>query len=134
MSVPGVGPVTAVAFVSTLDTVTRFKSAKQVRAYVGLVPREQSSGEKCSRGRITKQGGARMRRLLVQAAWVLRSRPTAEAEPLRRWTAGIASRRGKYIAVVALARRLAGILFAVWRDGTTFRAPALPGGGEAAMA
>jgi transposase len=135
MSVPGVGAVTAVAFVSTLDEPKRFKSAKQVRAYVGLVPREQSSGERCSRGRITKQGGTRMRRLLVQAAWaVLRSRPTPAAEPLRRWTAAVASRRGKYVAVVALARRLAGILFAVWRDGTTFQPPVVPGSREAAMA
>jgi len=131
MSVPGVGPVTAVAFVSTLDDPRRFHGPRQVRAYLGLVPREQSSGEKTSRGRITKQGGTRMRRLLVQAAWaVLRSRPTAEAEPLRRWTTNVASRRGKYVAVVALARRLAGILFAVWRDGTTFRAPGPLGGGE----
>lgn len=131
MSVPGVGPVTAVAFVSTLDDPKRFHGPKQVRAYLGLVPREQSSGEKSSRGRITKQGGTRMRRLLVQAAWaVLRSRPTPEAEPLRRWTANVAIRRGKYVAVVALARRLAGILFAVWRDGTTFRTPGPLGGGE----
>jgi transposase len=135
MSVPGVGVVTAVAFVSTLDEPKRFKSAKQVRAYVGLVPREHSSGEKRSRGQITKQGGTRMRRLLVQAAWaVLRSRPTPEAEPLRRWTANVASRRGKYVAVVALARRLAGILFAIWRDRTTFQLPAGAGGREVAIA
>jgi transposase len=83
MSVPGVGPVTAVAFVSALDRPSRFRSAKHVRAYLGLVPREHSSGEHSSRGRITKQGASRMRYLLVQAAWgVLRSRPTAEAEPL----------------------------------------------------
>jgi transposase len=127
MSCPGVGAITAVAFLSQLDEPKRFKSAKQVRAYLGLVPREHSSGEKCSRGHITKQGGTRMRRLLVQAAWaVLRSRATLEAEPLRRWHAAVASRRGKYVAVVGLARRLAGILFALWRDGTTFQPPALP--------
>lgn len=131
MSVPGVGPVTAVAFVATLDDPKRFRGPKQVRAYFGLVPREHSSGEKELRGHITKQGGSRMRRLLVQAAWaVLRSRPTPEAEPLRRWTANVASRRGRYVAIVALARRLAGILFAVWRDGTSFRAPVAAGGGE----
>ena len=79
ITVPGVGPVTAVAFIATLDDPKRFHGPKQVRAYLGLVPRERSSGEKALRGRITKQGSGRMRRLLVQAAWaVLRSRPTPE--------------------------------------------------------
>jgi transposase len=131
MSVPGVGPVTAVAFVAALDDPKRFRGPKQVRAYFGLVPREHSSGEKELRGHITKQGGSRMRRLLVQAAWaVLRSRPTPEAEPLRQWTTNVASRRGRYVAIVALARRLAGILFAVWRDGTRYKAPGPLGGRE----
>jgi transposase len=131
MSVPGVGPVTAVAFVAALDDPKRFRGPKQVRAYFGLVPREHSSGEKELRGHITKQGGSRMRRLLVQAAWaVLRSRPTPEAEPLRQWTTNVASRRGRYVAIVALARRLAGILFAVWRDGTRYKAPGPLGGQE----
>jgi transposase len=133
MTVPGVGPVTAVAFVSTMDRASRFHSAKHVRAYLGLVPREHSSGEHSSRGRITKQGGNRLRYLLVQAAWaILRSRPTSEADHLRRWTTAVAGRRGKYVAVVALARRLAGILFALWRDGTSFVAPVPPGSREAA--
>ena len=87
---------TAVAFVATLDDPKRFHGPKQVRAYLGLVPREHSSGEKALRGRITKQGSSRMRRLFVQAAWaVLRSRPTPEAEPLKRWTTNVASRRGR---------------------------------------
>jgi transposase len=131
MTVPGVGPVTAVAFIATLDDPKRFHGPKQVRAYLGLVPREHSSGEKALRGRITKQGSGRMRRLLVQAAWaVLRSRPTPEAEILKRWTSNVASRRGRYVAIVALARRLAGILFAVWRDGTSYRVPGPLGGRE----
>ncbi len=133
MSVPGVGPVTAVAFVSAIDKPSRFRTAKQVRAYLGLVPREHSSGERSSRGRITKQGATRMRYLLVQCAWsVLRSRPTPKAEHLLRWTTTLSARRGKYVAVVALARRLAGILFALWRDGTSFVAPPQLGRGEAA--
>jgi transposase len=71
-------------------------------------------------GAITKAGNTRLRWLLVQAAWgVWRDRPAASA-PLQRWATGLAARRGKGIAVVALARRLAGILFALWRDGTTF--------------
>jgi transposase len=68
----GVGPVTAISFVATVDRVERFDNAKQVRAYLGLVPRELSSGEKQHRGHITKAGNRRMRALLVEAPWQLR--------------------------------------------------------------
>jgi transposase len=120
---PGIGPVTAVAFVATLDVVTRFGSAHQVAAYLGLTPREYSSGERQQRGRISKTGSPRMRALLVEAAWrVLRS-PQTTAAPLRAWAERIAVRRGRSVAAVALARRLAGILYAMWRDGKDYRAP-----------
>ena len=108
---------------ATLDVVTRFASAHQVEAYLGLTPREYSSGEQQRRGRISKTGNARMRYLLVEAAWrVLRTNAPAAA-PLRAWAEGIAQRRGRSIAAVALARRLAGILYAMWRDGKEDRAP-----------
>jgi transposase len=72
---PGVGVVTAVAFRATLDEAGRLRGAHQVECYLGLVPREMSSGEKQHRGRITKSGNARARWLLVEAAWaVWRSR------------------------------------------------------------
>jgi transposase len=120
--VPAIGPVTAAAFVAALDDVTRFRSAHQVQAYLGLSPRERSSGERQHRGAITKQGNSHVRWLLVEAAWrVRRSRHPAHA-PLQAWAARIEARRGKRIAVVALARRLAGILYALWRDGTTYGA------------
>jgi transposase len=117
---PGVGPVTAVAYVATLDNVERFDSARQVRSYIGLVPSESSSGERQRKGSITKCGNPRLRWLLVEAAWsVMRSKDPA-SEPLRRWTAAIAARRGRSIAITALARRLAGILYAMWRDRCDF--------------
>jgi len=120
-STPQIGPVTAVAFVATLDDVTRFRTAHQVAGYLGLTPREYSSGERQHRGRISKTGNARMRWLLVEAGWrILRSNDPALAS-LRAWGEQVALRRGKNVAVVALARRLAGILYALWRDGTTFR-------------
>ena len=118
--VPGVGPVTAVAFVAALDTADRVDTAHEVEAYLGLVPREKSSGERQHRGAITKAGNARVRSLLVEAAWgVLRSR-RGDTGGLRTWAAGIAARRGTGVAVVALARRLAGILDALWRDETEY--------------
>jgi transposase len=120
VTAPGVGPVTAAAFVAALDDAGRFAGAHQVEAYLGLVPAEQSSGERQRRGAITKAGNARVRWLLVEAAWgVLRTR-RADAAGLRRWAEGIAARRGARTAVVALARRLAGILYAMWRDGTAY--------------
>jgi transposase len=122
-TVPGVGPVTATAFVATVDDVTRFQGAHQVEAYLGLIPSEWSSSEVQRRGHITKAGNSRMRWLLVQAAWcILRQRKRAETAALREWAERIAGRRGRSIAVVALARRLAGILFAMWRDGTVYDA------------
>ena len=119
-TVPSVGPVTAAAFVATLDDAQRFRHAHQVEAYLGLVPRELSSGETQHRGHITKAGPTRMRWLLVQVAVsILRRRPP-QAEALHAWALHIAARRGKHIAAVALARRVAGILYALLRDGTTF--------------
>ncbi len=119
-TVPGVGPVTAASFVATLDTAERFRGAHQVEAYLGLVPREMSSGEKQRRGRITKTGNRRTRSLLVEAGWVLLRSPRPSVAPLRAWTERLAGRRGKRVAVVALARKLAGILYAMMRDGTEF--------------
>jgi transposase len=120
-SVPSIGPVTAAAFVATLDEAQRFHHAHQVEAYLGLVPREFSSGESQRRGPITKAGPGRARWLLIQAAIsILRRRPP-EAEALRTWALRIAARRGKHVAVVALARRLAGILYALLRDGSVFQ-------------
>jgi transposase len=121
---PTVGPVTASAFVATLDDVTRFASAHQVEAYLGLTPGEHSSGDQQHRGRITKTGNTRARWLLVEAGWRLLRSTQPEAAALRAWGEQIARRRGRRIAAVALARRLAGILYAMWRDGTAFRAPA----------
>jgi transposase len=119
-TVPSIGPVTAAAFVATLDDAQRFRHAHQVEAYLGLVPREFTSGETQRHGRITKAGHARMRWLLIQAAVsILRRRPP-EAEALRAWALRIAARRGKHVAVVALALRLAGILYALLRDGSVF--------------
>jgi transposase len=117
---PGVGPVTAASFVATIDTPERFRGAHQVEAYLGLVPRELSSGEKQRKGRITKAGNRRTRSLLVEAAWALLRTQRPGVAPLRDWTERLAGRRGKRVAVVALARKLAGILYAMMRDETEF--------------
>ena len=119
-SVRGVGPVTTAAVVAALDTPQRFASAHHAAAYLGLVPREWSSGDRHHRGAITKTGNRRARTMLVQAAWVVWRDRHPDTAPLRAWATRLAQRRGTRIMAVALARRLAGILFALWRDGTRF--------------
>jgi transposase len=122
-SVPGVGPVVALTFRAFVDDVGRFMSAAQVSAAIGLVPREDSSAERRHRGHITKAGPRELRSLLVQAAWACwRSKRSGT---LRAWVERLAGRRGKRIAVVALARRLSRILYAVWRDQSVFDAATL---------
>ena len=122
MTVPGVGPLTAVVFVATVDQVARFRNAHQLESYLGLVPREWSSSETQRKGSITKAGNTRMRWLLVEAAWcILRRKKKPETVQLRDWADRIALRRGSHVAAVALARRLAGILYAMWRDHTDVR-------------
>jgi len=122
-TMPQVGPVTACAFVSAVDEPERFHGPHQVEAYLGLVPGERSSGEKQRKGPITKTGNTRVRWLLIQAALRLMRAKKPETAHLREWAQRIAARRGKKTAVVALARRLAGILFAMMRDGTEYQAP-----------
>lgn len=120
MTVPGVGPLTAVLFTAVLDRIDRFPSAHKVQAYLGLTPGEDSSSDRKRRTSITKAGNAAMRRVLVQAAWA--ARRTKTPHPMVAWSLAIEKRRGKNVAVIALARKMAGILFALWRDGTEYSA------------
>jgi transposase len=117
-TVPGIGVIVATTFRAFVDRHERFAHAGQVSAAIGLVPREDSSAERRHRGHITKAGPRELRSLLIQAAWVCWRH--GGSGTLRAWVQGIAERRGKRIAVVALARRLSRILFALWRDNTTF--------------
>jgi transposase len=118
MTVPGVGPSTAVRFVAALDEVHRFRGAHAVESYLGLVPGEHSSAERTRRTGITKAGPSALRWCLVQAAWA--ARRTRRQDPLHRWVDAVEQRRGTRVAVLALARKLAGILYALWRDGTVY--------------
>jgi transposase len=121
MTAPGVGMIVAAMFVSVVDEAKRFKKAHQLESYLGLVPLEDSSGGRRRVGSITKQGNAYMRALLVQSAWtILRMRDTSD--PIKAWADALVARRGRRIAVVAIARRLAGVLWAMWRDGTVYDA------------
>jgi transposase len=118
MTVPGVGPSTAIRFVAALDEISRFRGAHAVESYLGLVPGEDSSADRKRRTSITKAGPTALRWCLVQAAWA--ARRTRRKDPMHRWVDDVEKRRGTRVAVLALARKLVGILFAIWRDGTVY--------------
>jgi transposase len=118
MTAPGVGPVTAVRFVAALDEPHRFPNAHVVESYLGLTPGEDSSSERKRLTSITKAGPKAVRWTLVQAAWT--ARRCRKNDPMVLWAQRIEARRGKAIAAVALARKLAGILWAMWRTGKRY--------------
>jgi transposase len=116
MTHPGVGSLTAVAFVLIIGEADRFGCGKQIASYLGLVPEEESSGERRRLGHISKQGNSLLRFLLVEAAQV-----TVRSDP--RWRNQffhLAMRRGRKIAKVAMARRLAVRLDWIWRRGWNY--------------
>jgi transposase len=120
MAIPGVGPVTALAFKSAVDDPNRFKRSRNVGAHFGLTPKRWQSGTSIDfRGRISKQGEGEIRTLLYEAASCLMTR-SKEGCALKRWGQAIAKRAGHRKAVVAVARRLSVIMLAMWRDGTLF--------------
>jgi transposase len=113
-TMPGVGPVTSVCFAATIDDVSRFESAARLTSYLGLTPGESTTGFKTRRTGMTKAGSGRARWTLNQAAWTMvRTRPS---DPLVLWFQQVAKRRGKKVAISALSRKMAGILYAMWRD------------------
>jgi transposase len=120
MTFPSVGAITASTYIAALDDVHRFRRAGEVTSYLGLVPHEYSSGEHQHRGHVVRSAQPEAQSLLVQTAWrVWLSRDPGTAG-LRGWAQRLAQRRGKRVAVVALARRIARILFAMWRDERDF--------------
>jgi transposase len=118
MTVPGVGPVTAARFVAALDDVGRFPSASSVASYLGLIPSEDTTGFRIKRKRLTRAGAPQVRWALGQAAWSLYLR--RPRDPMVQWAKRIAERRGAQVAITALARKLAHVLFAMWRDRATY--------------
>jgi transposase len=113
---PGVGPLTALAFELVIGTPQRFHCGKQIASYVGLVPSEESSGDRRRLGHISKQGNVLLRFLLVEAAQVtVRSQPEWRSKFFH-----LAMRRGRKIAKVAMARKLPVHLYWMWRQGLDY--------------
>lgn len=119
-TMPGVGPLTALAFVSAMDGAERFSKSSSVGAYLGLTPRGHQSGEVSWSGRISKNGDGVARAMLYEAANVLMVRFKANI-PLKVWAVQLADRIGGKKARVALARKMAVILHRMLLDNTPYR-------------
>ena len=120
MSVPGVGPITALAFRATIDRPERFRRSRDVGAHLGLTPTRYQSGETDIVGRISRCGDELTRTALYEAAHSLLVR-SRKWSALRAWGMKIAKARGMARARVAVARKLAVILHRMWSDRTAFR-------------
>ena len=120
MTIPGVGQLTALAFVAAIDEPQRFRRSRDVGAYLGLVPRRYQSGEIDYTGSISKCGDRRVRTLLYEAANVMLTRYKPSLK-LKDWALAIAKRSTMRKARIALARRLAIIMHAMLRHGTEFK-------------
>lgn len=121
-SIPGIGLLTATALVAFVGDVQRFPSGRHFGSYLGLTPREFSSGLKRRLGRISKRGDAYLRMLLIHGARsvLCHAKKATEHDRLRTWALGLEKRLGHNKAAVALANKLARIAWAVWKHDRAF--------------
>ena len=123
MTVPGVGPIVSLAFVSLIDEISQFPDAEHLASYLALVPGENTTGGKIKRTGVIKAGPKLIRAVLVQAAWSM-WRSQSESQIVQ-WAKRIAERKGKKVAVIALARKLATVMYAMWKKERNYN-PRLP--------
>ena len=121
MSVPGVGPITALAFMAAIEDVGRFGRMRDIGVYLGLTPKRYQSGETDIGLGISHQGDAMARHYLYEAANVLLT-TVRKPSALKSWGLKLLKRRGPKRARVAVARKLAVLLGRIWKDGTHFAA------------
>ena len=120
--VPGVGPITALTFVLTLDDPARFAKSRDVGCFLGLRPKSRQSGSSEPEMRISKEGDGYLRTLLVQCAQYILRRDAPDTD-LKRWGLEIAARgkkKAKKRAVVAVGRKLAVLLHRLWVSGEVY--------------
>jgi transposase len=123
LTIPGIGILTATALVAFVGDVQRFRSCRHFASYLGLTPREHSSGNTRRLGRISKRGDVYLRTLLTHGAravlWAAAKHP--QPDRLRSWALALQHRRGHNKATIALANKLARIIWAVWKRGTEYQ-------------
>lgn len=128
MTVPGIGPITALALTATLGDARDFKNGRQLAAWLGLTPKQHSSGGKTRLGSITKHGNDYLRMLLIQGARaVMHHAPRGQPTRIGRWVASLQERRGYHKANVALAAKNARIVWALLTRQQEFAATAPSG-------
>jgi transposase len=121
MTIPGVGAVSAVTYVATIDNPDRFKRSRSVGAYIGLTSRRYQSGDIDYGGRISRRGDRMLRTVLYEAAnSLLCCVKSGLGQHLKDWATALKKRTSHKKAVVALARKLSVIMHAIWKDGTEF--------------
>ena len=124
MAVPGVGPVLASAIVASVPDPHAFKTGRNLAAWIGLVPKQNSSGGKTRLGGITKQGNRYLRQLLVIGALAV-IRYTERHGTTRPWLVQLMARRTTKVATVALANKTARMIWAIMTSGEAYREPVL---------
>lgn len=122
MSIPGIGPVTASALAATVGDPSAFSGPREFAAFLGLVPRQHSSGGKARLGRITKMGNAYLRKLLVVGAHAVLHHQAGHNDPLRQWARKLLAAKPFKLVAVACANKLARMAFALMRQSTRYAA------------
>lgn len=122
-TVPGIGPITASALAASIADPGQFRSARQFAAWLGLVPRQNSSGGKEMLGAISKRGNPYLRRLLVTAAQSVLRWKIRRLEEASEWLRGLLARRPHNVVATALANKIARVVWALMRKGEEYRGP-----------
>jgi transposase len=124
MTIPGVGPVVATALVALAPPAGAFRRGRDFAAWVGLTPRQNSSGGKERLGRISKMGERNLRRLIILGAGSAAKVAARDASQASPWLAAMLSRKPRMLVTVALANKIARIVWALMAHGGSYRAPA----------
>lgn len=124
MSIPGVGPQTASAIVASIGDITLFKNARELAAFLGLVPRQSSTGGRPTLLGISKRGDVYLRTLLIHGARSVLQRVEKKSDAVSQWANNLVQRRGKNIAAVALANKMARVVYALLSKEENYHAPA----------
>jgi transposase len=121
MTIPGIGPVTASAITASVQDASAFAGPREFAAFLGLTPRQSSSGGKEKLGRISKMGNGYLRKLLVVGAHAVLHHRARHDDPLRAWAKKLIAAKPFKLVAVALANKLARMVFALMRSGETYR-------------
>jgi transposase len=121
MSIPGFGPITASAMAATIQDMSSFAGPREFAAFLGLTPKQNSSGGKQKLGRISKMGNRNLRKLLVVGAHAVLFHRKPHTDPLRMWAKKLIEKKPFKLVAVALANKMARIAFAIMRGETTYR-------------